>query len=64
MDGMEITTRWVPMYDTGIGREAGYEDDKALIAAAKAERAALPEPVRRALEEHDRDMERRFLFGG
>jgi hypothetical protein len=40
----------VPVHDTGIGREAGYENDAALIAAHEREMAQLDPAVRTILE--------------
>jgi hypothetical protein len=53
----------VPMLDTGIGREAGYEDDAALIEAARKEREAMPPAIREAMERIEADLTRRFLIG-
>jgi hypothetical protein len=60
---VKLSVVTVPVLDTGIGRETGYEDDQALIAAAEAERAALSQPVRAALDEVDARLTRAFLFG-
>lgn len=40
----------VPAYDTGIGREAGYENDAALVAAHEAELAELSPEERRVVD--------------
>lgn len=53
----------VPVLDTGIGREAGFESDKELIAAAQAERDALPPEVRQLADAVDEEIDRAFLFG-
>jgi len=60
-DEPKLTVHKVPVLDTGIGREAGYRDDAELIAAAEAERAKLPPAVRVAVEEIEREMQRRFI---
>jgi hypothetical protein len=62
-DDPKFVVHTFPMLDTGIGREMGYEDDKAFIAAAEAERAKLDPAVRAALDQADRDLERAFLYG-
>lgn len=63
----EIRVVTVPMHDTGIGREAGFENDAALIAHAQAERAkadALLTPEAAAdFRAADAEIERLFLFG-
>jgi hypothetical protein len=46
------------MTDTGIGREAGFESDKALHDAVEAEIAAFPEPAQRVIREANRRIER------
>lgn len=53
----------VPMLDTGIGRAAGFESDKALHDAVEAEIAALPEPVQRVIREANRRIDREIMFG-
>ena len=53
----------VPMYDTGLGKEAGYANDQALIEAARAERASLSLEVRVILDKVDLDVYEQFLFG-
>lgn len=58
-----LTVHSVPVIDTGIGIEAGYESDVAMLAAAEAKRAALPPAVRTLLDQVDAEVERRILFG-
>lgn len=53
----------VPMLDTGLGREAGYANDRELLEAGEAQRAALPAEVRELVDEVDARFERRVLFG-
>lgn len=57
----------VPMFDTGLGQEAGYADDAALLVTAAAQREELrlmltPEAFER-LEAAEAEGERQFLFG-
>lgn len=67
----KIETVSVPMFDTGIGREAGFKDDAELLEAAKREREEFldtftpegREKMRKLLEDAEADAERRFLFG-
>jgi hypothetical protein len=40
-DTPELRVERVPMLDTGLGREAGYANDKELIAAAAQQRAEM-----------------------
>lgn len=61
MDDYKIEVHTFPMLDTGIGQEAGFANDAELMAAAAAERAALPLEVREAMDEIDREVERRML---
>lgn len=66
-DGSQMKVVKVPVLDTGLGREAGYADDAAMIEAAKAQRRELeslltPEAVAR-LDAADAEIDRRFLFG-
>lgn len=63
MGDVEFRIVTVPMLDTGLGREAGYEDDAALVAAAQAERAALAPDVREIIEKVDAELDRAFLYG-
>lgn len=56
-----LTTHTFKTLDTGIGQEAGYESDEALLAAVEAERAALPPEVREAVESLEADIQRRML---
>jgi hypothetical protein len=49
--------------ETGIGIEAGYGSDVALIAAAEAERAGLPPVVRDSMDSIDREAARKFTEG-
>jgi hypothetical protein len=63
----EYTVRRVPMHDTGLGREAGYANDKAMIEAAKRMRAEIeailtPEALARFDAAED-EITRRILFG-
>jgi hypothetical protein len=59
----QITVRSVPMFDTGIGREAGYANDAELIAAAAAEREALPPALRDLMDRLDAELTRRVVEG-
>jgi uroporphyrinogen-III synthase len=57
----------VPMYDTSLGREAGYADDAELIEAAQQQRAEIeallsPEGLAK-LDAAEEEITRRFLFG-
>ena len=63
MRRMEFEVHKVPMHDTGLGREAGFKDDKELVEAAKAEREKLDPKVREILERAEAEAERKFLFG-
>lgn len=63
-DDVKLTVHTFPMLDTGIGIEAGYESDAAMMEAHRREREALDSEVRAALDEVDAEMTRRFLFGG
>jgi hypothetical protein len=38
MGPVELKVVKIPVFDTGIGREAGYESDAELIAAGEAQR--------------------------
>lgn len=60
---MRLEIRTVRIHDTGLGREAGYADDAELVAAAQAQRDALPPEVLRILERLDREFEWRVLNG-
>lgn len=60
-DEIRLTTHRVPVLDTGIGQEMGYEDDKAFLAAMEEERAQLPAEVRERLEALEAEMQRRVL---
>jgi len=51
------------MADTGLGKEAGYENDAAMRDAVRAERAAMDPEVRAAIEEIERRFLRAALFG-
>lgn len=62
-EDFNYTVRSVPMLDTGIGREAGYANDKEFIEAVEAERALLPDAVRQMLEEFERRETEALLFG-
>lgn len=53
----------VPMFDTGIGRDAGYVNDAELIDAYEAERSALPEAERNTLDERMRRAALAFVNG-
>lgn len=59
----EMVTHKVPMLDTGIGRELGYESDAALMEASEAERATWPAEMREAVEKHEAAFMRRVMFG-
>ena len=60
---MEIKVTTFPMSDTGLGIEAGYESDAAMIAEVEAERAAMDPPLLEAIKDYERRMMRDFLFG-
>jgi hypothetical protein len=53
----------VPMLDTGIGREAGYANDRELIDAYEAQRAALSNAERQMLDEWARRETLAFVNG-
>jgi hypothetical protein len=59
----QVKTVKVPVYDTGLGREAGYENDAALIDAWNKRRASLPEAQRRMEDEFMARMARAFVLG-
>jgi hypothetical protein len=59
----EVVVHRVPMPDTGIGIEQGFESDVAFLDHCEQERAKLDPEVRKALEDLDRSM-RRALLGG
>lgn len=53
----------VSVIDTGIGREAGFENDAALIAHAERERAKMLPEARAVFDRWDAEMQRKFIFG-
>lgn len=52
---------YAPIHDTGIGQEMGYEDDKAFLAAMRAERDAMPADARALVDDLDRRIQREML---
>lgn len=62
-DDLELNVVSFPMLDTGLGREAGYEDDFAMIEAHEKMRAELPLAIREILDDLDREMDGVFLHG-
>lgn len=65
--GDEPTIVWFPARDTGLGREAGFEDDAALIAAAEAQRsewlALLTPDMRDRLARAEQNLMDMVLYG-
>lgn len=66
-DKPKLTVRRVPVFDTGLGREAGFANDAELMAAAQAQRTELeslltPEALAE-LDAAEAEATRRFLFG-
>jgi hypothetical protein len=61
-DDYQIEIHKVPMLDTGIGRQFGYESDAALIEASKAERATWPAEMREAVEQYEAEFMHRVMF--
>jgi hypothetical protein len=59
----EIEVVTFTMHDTGLGQEAGYRDDREMIAAAKAEREAMDPVARSIVEEVDRRIDDAFING-
>jgi hypothetical protein len=53
----------MPVYDTGIGQEAGFEDDADLARHVEAVRAKLPPAVRAMLASVEAAEDRLFLEG-
>lgn len=66
-EDFKLTVHKVPMLDTGIGREMGFESDADFLAHAHVEREkalALLTPAERArFEVAEAEAERAFLFG-
>lgn len=66
-DDYEIEIRKVPMLDTGIGREMGFDSDADFLEHAHVEREKalelLTSAERARFEEAEAEAERRFLFG-
>lgn len=65
--GEDERVKRVEMFDTGLGREAGYANDEELIAVARERRAELerlltPEALAR-LDAAEDEATRRLLFG-
>jgi hypothetical protein len=58
-----LEVRTVTVHDTGIGRDAGFANDRELVDAAAAERTNMA-PVERELAERvDREVDRRAIEG-
>lgn len=53
----------IPLIDTGLGQELGFESDEAFLEHMDAERRKLPHDVQTALADLEREMARRFFFG-
>jgi hypothetical protein len=67
MNARRVEIRRVPMYDTGLGREAGYANDQELIEAGERQRAELEtlltSEALAKMDAAEAEMTRRFLFG-
>jgi hypothetical protein len=61
MDEPHIKIVKMPMHDTGLGREAGFENDQQLIEHAERERAKLDPEVRALVDQVDAEFQRRVL---
>lgn len=59
----KIVTHARPMLDTGIGQEMGFDSDRAFLDHQAQELRKLGADHRAAVEEIQRDMTRRLLFG-
>jgi hypothetical protein len=53
----------VPILDTGIGKEAGFENDADLIRAHAEEIAKLPPEVQELIAKVEAKLDREFLHG-
>lgn len=60
---LRMTVHKLPVLDTGIGQEGGYESDAAMMAADGRWLASLDDKTRTAVLEMRAAEQRTFLFG-
>lgn len=63
MSQVQYKTVSVPMLDTGIGKAAGYESDKALLEAGRRLRERMSPIEREIADMIDRRTDEALLFG-